>query len=40
MDLVHIVVAGSLVVIGLQTIGYSFVKGTWLNAKLFYTTFD
>jgi|TARA_R110002020_G_scaffold133493_3_gene297860 hypothetical protein len=35
MDLVHIVVAGSLVVIGLQTIGYSFVKGTWLNAKLF-----
>ena len=35
MDLVHIVVAGSLVVIGLQTIGYSFIKGTWLNAKLF-----
>jgi|TARA_R110002060_G_scaffold51352_4_gene62229 hypothetical protein len=35
MDFVHIVVAGSLVVIGLQTIGYSFIKGTWLNAKLF-----
>ncbi|MEO1860692.1 MAG: hypothetical protein ABGZ19_12400 [Verrucomicrobiales bacterium] len=35
MDFVHIVVAGSLVVIGLQTIGYSLIKGTWLNAKLF-----
>jgi len=35
MDLIHIVVASSLVVIGFQTIGLSLIKGTWVNAKLF-----
>jgi hypothetical protein len=35
MDLIHIVVAASFVVIGLQTIGYTLLKGTWLDTKLF-----